>query len=177
MANAKAAPSSRAEERGLQRPPVPYLSAFPALPARHLHDPGGHSMAMDVALLQPELRPLVAGLRRDLVADRVQPRRLRGAPPAPLPDREQLDAVREQHILVHELLPVQHRDPAHDRLREPWHDRGMPGGDLRHVHPEHRRGDDPGVHGGNSVRQDEQAEAEDSNVAVLEKRGHLSEGR
>lgn len=45
------------------------------------------------------------------------------------------------------------------------------------MHPEHRRCDDPGVHGGHSVRKDEQAQAENSNVAILAERCYLSEGR
>lgn len=73
MANAEATSSRRVKKRRVQRSPVANLQAFPALPPGHIHDPGRHSMAMDVAVLQPELRALLARFRGHLVAHRVQP--------------------------------------------------------------------------------------------------------
>ena len=74
MANAKVTSPGRIEKRRVQRAPVPNFQTLVTLPAGHIHDPGGHAVAMDVAVLQPELRALLARLRGDLVADRVQPR-------------------------------------------------------------------------------------------------------
>lgn len=74
MANEKVTSSRRIEKRRVQRTAVPNFQTFATFPTGHIHDPGGHAVAMDVAVLQLELRALLAGFRGDLVADRVQPR-------------------------------------------------------------------------------------------------------
>ena len=61
----------------MQRPAVPDLTSFSPLPAGHLHDPGGHPVALDAAMFRAEFRALLDDIRGDLVADSVHPRRLR----------------------------------------------------------------------------------------------------
>ena len=74
MANAKVTSSCRIKKRRVQRTAVPNFQTFSTFPTGHIHDPGGHAMAMDVAVLQPKLRALLVGFRGDLVAYRVQSR-------------------------------------------------------------------------------------------------------
>lgn len=72
--DAEAAPSRCSEKRRLQCAAIAHLSTIAALSAGHLHDSGGHAVALDPIMLHPELLAVLARLRGDLVADRLHPR-------------------------------------------------------------------------------------------------------
>lgn len=78
----------------------------------HIHDARRRSMAVDVVGVLDELYAQLVGFRGRVVADRSQPRRS-----GRVCEEQQLvvDAVRPGDVLVHLVLPVQRRDPAHDR--------------------------------------------------------------
>lgn len=170
-------PSRRPQERRLQRHPEAHRAASHPLPAGHLHHAGRLPVALDAARVRPLVRPLVAGVRRHLVADCVHARRPGADASAAAAVGERLDAVRVQHCVVHVVLSVLDRDAAHNWVRCANDDRRVPGGDLYDVLPVDLRRDGAGVHGRDCVRQDDATEAAHADVAVLAVRLRVPAGR
>lgn len=84
--------------------------------AGHLHDPGGRAVAMDVVGVLHELPAVLAGLRADMVADRLQPRR----PGASEFRQSDLHALRPGYPQLHQLLLILRRDAAHHRVMKSY---------------------------------------------------------
>ena len=80
----------------------------------YFHDAGGRTMALDSPGVLDELSALMARIRPDMVADRVQPRR----PRFEELQQSKLDVhtVYRGHSRIHQLVSIFHRDPAHDRV-------------------------------------------------------------
>ena len=101
----------------------------------HLHNPGGHPMAVDSPRLRSEFHSELAVVCRDLVAHRLHPWGLRAAQPKQL----RLESLCRQHQLFHILFPLQHWNSAHNWIWLEVHHRRVPGGYLCHVPSKHHR--------------------------------------
>lgn len=71
-------------------------------------------MALDSAGVLHELPTVMARFRPDMVADSVQPRRLR--PGKSEQSKHNVHPVHQGDSWIHQLLPIFHRDAAHDRV-------------------------------------------------------------
>lgn len=71
-------------------------------------------MALDSAGVLHELPTVMARFRPDMVADSVQPRRPR--PEKSEQSKHNVHAVHQGDSWIHQLLPIFHRDAAHDRV-------------------------------------------------------------
>lgn len=71
--DAEVASSRRPEEWRLQCAAIAHLQAIATFSARYLHNPSGHTVALDAAMLYVEFSPILAGFRGDLVANSLHP--------------------------------------------------------------------------------------------------------
>lgn len=72
--DAEIASSRRPEKWRLQCAAIAHLPAIAAFSTRHLHNPSGHTVALDITMLYLELSPILARFCGDLVVNSLHPR-------------------------------------------------------------------------------------------------------
>lgn len=160
----------------MQHTPIQKTTKKPSIPTRHLHNSSRRSVEVDSPSFRSCIPPLVASLRRHLVAHLLHTRRLRAPSSAPLSRRRKLHAMRHKHLRLHLLLLVQHRNATHHRLWWENDHRGVSRSHLLGVLPEYHWSHDPVLFRWYSFCKDDEAQAKDANAVVLTERRSLPEG-
>lgn len=160
----------------MQHTSIQKTTKKPAIPPRHLHNSSRRPMEVDSLSVRSRISPLLATLRRHLVANLLHTRRPRAPPSTSLPRWRKFHALCHKHLRLHLLLLVQHRNATHDWLRWQNDHWGVSRSYFPGVLPEYYRGYDSVVFWRYCLREDDEAQTKNADAVVLEECSGLPEG-